>query len=177
MIIAFGHKAQTGKDTAGEYLVERYGFKRIAFADRLKEMCSLLTGIPFEEFFGEAKHTYNERWGMTHREMAQKMGTEAIRNGFHEDAWAIAALSNLDPNKDYVVTDMRFPNEAEEVRRQGGVLIRIDRDTTGYEIDRTHPSETSLDDFDDWDLIIKNDGSLKQYHDVLDKVIENVHLL
>lgn len=168
MIIAFGHKAQTGKDTAGDYLVKNYGFTRIAFADKLKRMCSLLTGIPFEEFFGEAKHTYNEVWGMTHREMAQQMGTEAIRNGFHEDAWAIAALSNLDPNKDYVITDMRFPNEANFVRKYGGKLVRIDRDTKDYDIDRTHSSETSLDDFDDWDLILDNNGRLYEFYNDID---------
>lgn len=44
VIIAFGHKARQGKDTAAEYLVDRYGFVRLSFADALKDEVSVPGG-------------------------------------------------------------------------------------------------------------------------------------
>ena len=63
----------------------------------------------------------------------------------------------------WVVTDVRFPSEADAIREHGGILIRVNRDT-GY-VDN-HPSETALDDYMDFDYIITNDN--------LDDTIEKV---
>lgn len=173
MIIGFGHKAQTGKDTAGNYLVEWYGFTRVAFGDKLKEMCSFLTGISFDQFFGEAKHIHNETWGMTHREMAQRMGTDAIRNGFHTDSWIISTLADKNPNHNYVITDVRFLNEVDGIHEKGGDVVRIVRDTSGYDIDRTHASETGLDDYHGWDYVIDNDKDYNWFRDQLDGIMRS----
>lgn len=39
MIIAISGKMQNGKDTIGEHLISKYGFKRVSFADKVKEIC------------------------------------------------------------------------------------------------------------------------------------------
>jgi len=39
LIIAISGKMQRGKDTIGNYLIAKYKFKRIGFADKLKEVC------------------------------------------------------------------------------------------------------------------------------------------
>lgn len=39
LIIAISGKMQNGKDTIGNYLIAKYKFKRIGFADKLKEVC------------------------------------------------------------------------------------------------------------------------------------------
>lgn len=63
----------------------------------------------------------------------------------------------------WIITDVRFPSEADAIREHGGVLIRVNRNT-GY-IDN-HPSETSLDNYPDFDYIINNED--------LDKTIKEV---
>ena len=174
MIIGFGHKAQTGKDTAGQYLVESQGFVRASFGDHLKTVCSLVTGIPIEKFYDHKKE-FNEDWGMTHREILQRLGTDAMRNHFHEDTWVLGCLNQLMQRKSYIITDVRFPNEADAIKERGGYVIRVDRDTTGYDIDRNHPSETGLDDYTDWDYIIKNDGSLEDFHYKIDCILDKIY--
>lgn len=39
MLIAFGYKAGSGKDTASMYLRDKYGFNILAFAENLKNFC------------------------------------------------------------------------------------------------------------------------------------------
>ncbi len=59
------------------------------------------------------------------------------------------------PSK-WLVTDVRFENEAEAIKERGGILLRINRNVdTG-----THPSETSLDDYK-FDYTISNKGSME----------------
>jgi len=38
-IIGVSGKLRHGKDTIGDYLVRRYGFKKVSFADKLKQIC------------------------------------------------------------------------------------------------------------------------------------------
>ena len=49
-IICFSGKKGVGKDTAAEVLVKRYGFTRIALADPLRELCSKVFHLPYEQF-------------------------------------------------------------------------------------------------------------------------------
>ena len=172
MIIGFGHKAQSGKDTAGEYLVKYYGFKRMSYGDKLKEVASVLTGIPIEEFYGEYKNKFNKTWNKTHREILQHLGTDAIREQFDIDAWVKSTLTNLDSDNNYVVTDVRFPNEVEGIKDLGGKVVKVIRGTGNYPIDNYHPSEVALNNYNNWDHIINNNGTLNQYYKALDSMMK-----
>ena len=94
---------------------------------------------------------------MTYREFLQKLGTEAIRNGLHVNTWCNALMSEYKalnllhcisseglippvfPN--WIISDMRFPNEYETVKEKGGICIRIERDNFKY-------SEVTVQDAD-----------------------------
>lgn len=104
---------------------------------------------------------------MTVRELLQKLGTEAMRNGLHPDTWVNALMSEFIPysarGSEYeevasrwIITDTRFPNEARAIKKRGGVVIRINRDIGNG----SHPSETALDDYN-FDYIIDNNGSME----------------
>lgn len=173
-IIGFGHKAQSGKDTAGQHLAMKYGFATVSFAHRLREAASLVTKIPLEEFYGDNKLKFNKLWQMTHREILQRFGTDALRNHFDENVWVKAAMVNLTPLGSYVFTDVRFPNEAGAIKAAGGTVIRIDRKCDDYTIDRNHPSETSLDEWNDWDYIVDNNGTLREFHENLDTIMQEL---
>lgn len=148
MIIGLSGYAGVGKDTLAKYIVELDpSFEIKKFSGKLKEVASLLTGIPVDNFENQKFKTQElNGWDMTVRELLQKLGTEAIRDGLHEDAWVNALFANYHQGENWVITDMRFPNEYEAVKRFGGKAIRLDRE--GIKPINYHPSETAIDSFD-----------------------------
>ena len=80
----------------------------------------------------------------------------------------------------WIITDVRFPNEVQAIKDRGGIVIRVNRPetwkSTGCVImdmssnDRSkdvvikyteHPSETALDDYE-FDIVVENDGSIEE---------------
>ena len=130
---------------------------------------------------------------MTYREFLQKLGTEGMRDGLHTNVWINALFADYTPNPDktmeesfqeqfltgkseihfklpnWLLTDMRFPNEMDAVKDKGGITIRVNRpkpremflmnaNTTIDTRVPEHPSETALDNTE-FDYVIENDGS------------------
>ena len=76
-IIGFLGKKHSGKDTAGKYMIEKHGFKRYAFGDPVKEICKILFNLTREQLtIPELKETIDKRWGLSPRQMFQRIGTE-----------------------------------------------------------------------------------------------------
>jgi len=128
--------------------------------------------ITYNEGYSEAEVFDDEieEIPMTVRELLQKLGTEAMREGLHRNVWVNALFADYRPIKlsqddpsYWLVTDTRFPNEAEAITERGGILLRIERPgaSTG-----DHPSETALDDYP-FEHVIMNDGDL---NDLINKV-------
>lgn len=92
------------------------------------------------------------------------LGTNAIRTGLHDKAWIISLFSDYNSDCKWIIDDVRFKNEAYAVKERGGFLIRIEGDPAKIRAnstrDMSHPSETDLDDFDEWDSLYKNVGTL-----------------
>jgi hypothetical protein len=92
--------------------------------------------------------------------LQQHLGTY-FRKFYREDIWAVSLFLDYDPRESWLITDLRFPNEVEEIKRRGGILIRMEGDPCGVrnrsKRDPNHISETALDSFQGWDIIIKND--------------------
>lgn len=104
-----------------------------------------------------SQHSYTiHRKVMTYRQFLQILGTEAGRDKIHTNIWVNALMSGYQPDMNWIITDVRFPNEAESVKANGGLLVRVERNSlTG-----NHPSETALDGYSDWDFIIQNHGTI-----------------
>jgi hypothetical protein len=120
------------------------------FAGKLKQTASLLTGIDVEKFEDQEfkKLEMPECWNklqqsgrskvwapMTYREFLQKLGTEAMREGLHTNVWVNALMADYitesfrsDKKTNWIITDMRFPNEMEAVVEKGGITIRVVRE-------------------------------------------------
>jgi hypothetical protein len=77
-----------------------------------------------------------------------------------EYLWVALTLSQIKDPQDgrYVITDVRFPNEAAALSAQGGQLWRIER--PGVDAVNDHISETALDAWI-FDETIVNDGSIE----------------
>lgn len=154
-LIGLSGYAGSGKDTVAEML-EGYQIKK--FAGKLKKIAALMLNTPEPIFeMPEYKAEYLPDWGMTVREFLQKLGTDAVRDNLHTDAWVKALFADYHPARSrWVITDVRFPNEAAAIKDRGGVVVRINRG----EAVNAHPSETALDDWE-FDCIIDNTGTLE----------------
>ncbi|MFD7646359.1 hypothetical protein ACFV5M_01655 [Streptomyces albidoflavus] len=174
-------RARVGKDTAGAWLVENRGYKRVAFADPLKEAALKLNPLVcvtehgrvdslrmVVDMYGweEAKNRFHEV-----RRILQELGA-AIRT-IDEDFWLRAAITALadanDAGHPAVVTDVRYPNEAASLRRAGFVLIYIERPGVPQ---LAHESEGALTEADaDYHLV--NDGNVTGLYNAVEFVVED----
>lgn len=187
MIIGLHGKAGSGKDTACEFLIEflwDQGIyaRRDAFADRLKLSAAKALGympdsteeavkicndlktkhiVIVENFFDEEELTFSLTGEhLSGREYLQNYGTEAHRDVFDRDFWVDAVLSKYDAqNEILIVTDVRFPNEAEAIRLAGGEVWQILRPGNVDLAAEGHSSEQPLP-VELVDKVIHNDGSL-----------------
>jgi len=93
--------------------------------------------------------------------MQQKVGTEAIRNNIHNDAWVLSLFGTYKEVQDFwIITDVRFRNEANIIKERGGIIIRLNGDPlnskSGDNRNMVHQSEIDLDDYNDFDYIYNN---------------------
>ncbi len=120
---------------------------------------------PAKEFISHSKPGFIS---LTFRQTLQLWGTE-YRRRQDPDYWVKRLEEKLVGLEKVVIDDVRFLNEVEMVQRLGGRVIRIDRPGPN---ESTHASENELNDFDGWDGVIVNDGTLE---DLAEKVREVVY--
>ena len=169
MLIGITGLAGAGKDTAAEIIKSvdpRY--KIIHFADPLKEMCVKYFGLTEEDVYTrEGKAKFNEFWNMTNREILQKIGTDAMRNGFKKDVWCkLTELIIIKSGcKHIVIPDVRFDDEATMIKKHGGVIIKVIRDNNELNANEcVHQSEKGIDETL-VDFIIDNNYSIELLRD------------
>jgi hypothetical protein len=180
MIIGINGYAGSGKDTVGTILqqIDRDSHWEIKkWAGKLKQVAELLTGIPVEKFEDQEfkKTNLGKQWNdrinnpMSVRDFLQKLGTEGLRDGLHTNTWVNALMADYKcvpadraPNgwdcNNWIITDTRFPNEAQAIKDADGIIIRVTRPGIGPVND--HPSETGLNQWN-FDYEIQNDGTLE----------------
>lgn len=181
-IIALSGYARSGKDETAKVLVEEFGFQRVAFADKLRDMLYQLNPYVLGIFDGMGRpHTvirqlqmvideygwngYKETmFGDEIRRLLQRLGTEAGRETLWDTIWIDAAFAGLPDDAKIVITDCRFKNEAKAVEERGGSIWRISRKGVGPA--NAHPSETGLDGYD-FRVNIVNNGTLEQLHNTV----------
>lgn len=188
-IVAFGHRKNTGKDTACNLLIEhlrlkypKLNAKKRGFADKLKEISYDLfkwTGIKEPNYYEEFPKQKDDPLPvilsgklMTMRDIWLEIGNRMRE--VYEKVWIDQLLRTR--NCDILfIKDLRFPSEIVELRKLNALVIKLvkpDVPETDDEADR------ALKDYNDWDLVIHNDGDLKSFNTKLleleEKIMENV---
>lgn len=173
MIIGLSGYAKAGKDEVAKYILETNKLWKIKkFSYKLKTIASILTGYHEDRFEDQSfKNTNLIGWGMTAREFLQKLGTESVRDVLHHDAWVNALFCNYGNHDKWVITDCRFPNEAQAIKDRGGIVVRVNR--TGVNPINDHESEISLDDYD-FDWIIENNGTIEDLKESVRILMYNI---
>jgi len=202
----------TNMDEHGWFLEEQSGWEIMKFAGKLKDIASHLTGIDIEKFEDQEfkKTLLGPEWGtvehnplnnipvfedvqfnslMSVRDFLQKLGTDALRNGLHDNVWVNALMADYKgtdlgewkgekvysenlPN--WIITDTRFPNEAKAIKDKGGFIIRIDR--PGVKPINNHPSEVGLDDWK-FDYRIANVSDIVSLTETVRNILKHNKLL
>ena len=128
------------------------------------------------------------------RDFLQKLGTEAMRDGLHTNVWVNALFadykkdwgieSNLPHSEflnlkypNWIITDMRFPNEMNAVVKRHGITIRVTRPVKkSKNTPKLHSSETALDKAK-FDYEIINDGSMEKLVKKVKKILIKEELI
>ena len=185
MIIGLCGRLQSGKTELAK-VCEKYGYERLYFALPLKRLCADLLDISIDELnrakaekyeigvtigkdmceiiseeteipFNIVMETCNGTVIKDVRHMLQFIGTDLIRK--YNNNWHVNRIREMiDINKDYVIDDVRFPNEKALIEELGGecwFVIRTKIDNVS-----NHESETSIKWNDCWNKIIINDSTL-----------------
>lgn len=139
----------------------------------------------------------------------QKLGTDALRNILHPNVWVNAlfvdykAIGNYEysemflkehPNHistktiypNWVITDVRFPNEFDAIKQRDGIVIRVNRNTK-FQYDNLndmisdtileqHPSEIALDNHS-FDYTIDNNGTIEELIENVKEILINEKLI
>jgi hypothetical protein len=130
--------------------------KNEEFSVTIQKWCHMTPIELFTPSKAVADHTTPGCVSMSYRKLLQLWGTE-YRRKQDPDYWVKRLESKLAGLEKAVIDDVRFPNEVELIKRLGGKVIRIDRPQLA---ESSHESELILDDFDGWDDVIVNDGTL-----------------
>lgn len=137
----------------------------------------------------------------TYRELLQYIGTDLLRNQLHEDVWVNALMNKYKPKNcsgvthcalagkpeiscnlcpeypNWIITDVRFPNEVKAIKDKGGISIRVNReDITGQGKLNPHTSETALDNYE-FDYVIDNFSTMEQLKEKVKTILIKEQLL
>jgi hypothetical protein len=177
LLIGLVGRAGAGKSTVAGMMAEHYAFTELALAEPIAEMVHALFGMAGIDGAWAAERALKEEptlLGFSYRHLAQSLGTEWGR-GLAPDFWLrVLALRLNSPalqDENVVISDVRFPNEAEFITLCGGVLVRVLRSTTPQV--RTHSSEQHADSIATTTELL-NFGSFSTLADQVDRLIHTL---
>jgi len=200
MIIGMCGLIGTGKDTVADILVNNYNFIKVSFADKLKDGVATVFSWDREMLEGttDESRTWREQkdefWSretnehITPRLVLQMFGTDCMRNGFYNGIWVSIVKQQIinNPNKNFVIPDVRFPNEAKMIKEVNGEVWRICRGQDpqwfiSYVKDNIVPTDVHESEWQwaklDFDCVIhNNDTIIDLKNQVSDHLASNAHL-
>ena len=200
MIIGICGLIGSGKDTIAEYLIQEHNYEKLSFADKLKDSVATMFDWDRELLDGKTdtsrkwRESVDEYWTqetgeqITPRYVLQLFGTECMRDGFYDGIWVSLTKKKIldNPGKNFVIPDVRFPNEAKMIYEIKGQVWRVKRgtdpawfneyQTLGVEPKEVHPSEWAWANTK-FTCILENNSTIEALkNQVQDHLVSNVHL-
>jgi len=189
-LIGITGRIGSGKSTLATNLVNTFNYKEYAFADPLKEICKVF-GFTDKQLYGtqESKNSLHPYFGITARSFMQQLGTNLFRNYFKQafpelqlnnSVWVELFKMKYETEKElgykYIISDVRFQDEADLIKRLGGIIIRTYRNQEEFSL---HDSENDID-YISADIYVDNSvlsetEALQFVIDNLQKVNESIH--
>lgn len=184
-IIGFLGVKSSGKDTAGQYLIDKFGYTKHALGDPVKQICKTMFNLSDEQITDQKlKEQTDPRWGLSPRTMFQRIGTEfgqiklyrlfpELKNYVpYRTLWVKIFEQWLEnhPESLVVITDLRFEHEINAIKSNGGIIVKINRDTGLID---NHISEIDINQInkDLVDYEIDNNYAVEDLYSQLDSII------
>ena len=169
-LVGISGYARSGKDTVAGILVER-GWRRIAFADTLKLLAEKVDPpvdghTSLRDLLG-AGGWEQAKSNQQVRRFLQDLGG-GVRDVLGLGIWVDALFRSTNGHTKIVIPDMRYPNEMAEIKRRGGLTVRVNRPGIGPA--PGHISDIALDEAH-FDLVIDNDGNLQDLRQKVEDVL------
>ena len=185
----------SGKDTVADMLVDTCDYKKIAFADFIKNAAKELFDWEDTSFDAENKEKVDEYWGVTPRKILQELGTEFLRfhckdilstefqlpNGEKHNATfhikrinkeVIKLLNN--GNKNIIFSDIRFQDELDYIKKLGGIIIKVVRPSLTNNEFSQHISEKNINKLENVDYELVNDHNISHLFKKTSLIVEHI---
>lgn len=202
MIIGICGLIGSGKGTVADILVDYHNFQKISFADKLKDGVAQVFGWDRALLEGDTdrsrlwREKVDEYWTretgreITPRLVLQEFGTDCMRMGFYDGIWVSLVKKHMldNPHINYVIPDVRFPNEMKMIRELEGEVWQVRRgenpewfssaildNTTGSKLMSgydVHASEWKwVDTNDKFDNMLYNDSTLEALYSQVEQTL------
>lgn len=186
-IIGITGNKQNGKDTLGNYLIEKHGYIRVAFADAIKDMLKPTFGFTDEQLNGSLKEIIDPFWNVSPRKVLQYVGTELFRDNIsnllpqvESNFWVfivkkkIFDILKINSQAKIVITDIRYQNELDLINEiiiylKSGTTIRIERPFIKNDSVLNHSSEINIEKLN-VQLTIINNSSIEHLQSCIDSI-------
>lgn len=174
-IVGISGKAEAGKTTLANILKEKLENKH--------KRVLLINYGDFVKFIATQYYNWNGEKDENGRALLQHIGTEQGRMMVDENIWVDMVINTVKvAERDYdiaIVADCRFPNEFNRWAERGMDMLKIriarpEHQNQLTEEQKQHPSETSMDNYRDWDLFVCNNGT---YNDLQERANSIVTLI
>lgn len=130
-----------------------------SFAENLKKCIAICTNKNLSELENRNVKSSKISWlGISYRELLQRLG-ECVRTSIDENFWVNSLITKYEIHENWIISDVRYLNEAETIKQLGGYLIRVNRNVTESS---SHKSEIDLDNFNNFDIVIDNNKTLEE---------------
>lgn len=175
-VVGFSSKARGGKDYMTDVVaVPRFKCIPIPLANHFKVDTVAKDGADFHEVFVGDKSDAT-------RILLQQRGTEQGRDVYGENIWCnhVEVWMAYFQSKgflNFVIPDVRFPNEVAFVQEMGGIVIRLTGRGGLTAGTSAHISETALDGSDVFDFTVDNspDNGTKAVYQVERIIARYIH--
>lgn len=166
-ILAFGHRQNTGKSTLTRFLVSELrimgkNVKQAGFADMVKCVAHQLFawgGLMPAHYYDDnydKKNIVLDKIGKSPRDLWIGVGNGIRQATGYDGVWSQYLFNTVKADV-LIISDLRFPGEAEAIRAAGGFNYRIDRDCA---VKVTDGADDPLEDYTGWEGIIDNNSDL-----------------
>lgn len=183
MLIGLIGRTNSGKNTTAKFLQEQYDFLHLSFAKALKDATAAIFNFPRNLLEGDTnegrlwRELPDQYWSeklniqnFTPRLALQMIGSDVMRDHFNKDIWIYNLETKLQTNQNIVVSDIRYHNEYDLIKKYCGTIVKIIRPDEKYLL---HKSEQYIDEFP-FNYIIYNKSSIQDLQKKLNILYEKI---